>query len=81
LEERVEIELEENAQRKALTPAELSKQTLRKAVQVAPAISSVIEEKKPQGRKRKAGQHRLCWLISERPKNNRGGCNVSISLS
>ena len=46
------IELEENEQRKDLTPGELSKQTVRKAVQVAPAISSVIEEKKPQGRKR-----------------------------
>jgi plasmid replication initiation protein len=30
---------------------------------------------------RKHGQSRLCWLIPERPKNNRGGCNVSISLS
>ena len=69
----MEIELEENAQRKALTPAELSKQTLRKAVQVAPAISSVIEEKKPQGRKRKAGQHllylcgELCRLANDLP--------------
>ena len=25
---------------------------------------------------RKHGQSRLCWLIPDRPKNNRGGCNV-----
>jgi hypothetical protein len=35
-----------------LTPAELSKGMVHKAVQVAPAISSAIGEKKPQGRKR-----------------------------
>jgi transposase-like protein len=29
----------------------------------------------------KHGQSRLCWLIPDRPKNNRGGCNVSTSLS
>jgi hypothetical protein len=46
------MELEENIRCKELTPAELSRQMVRKAVQVAPAISSVAEEKKPQGRKR-----------------------------
>jgi hypothetical protein len=46
------MELEENIRRKELTPAELSKEMVHKAVQVAPAISSASDEKKPQGRKR-----------------------------
>jgi hypothetical protein len=46
------MELEENIRRKELTPAELSKEMVRKAVQVAPAISTASVEKKPQGRKR-----------------------------
>jgi hypothetical protein len=47
-----ERELEDNIQRKDLTPAELSKEMVRKAERVAPAISTVSVEKNPQGRKR-----------------------------
>ena len=47
-----DIELEENEQRQPLTPAELSKEMVHQAGRVAPTISSAIDEKKPQGRKR-----------------------------
>lgn len=47
-----EIELEENIRRKELTPAELSKEMVRKAVQVAPALPSAVDGKKPRGEKR-----------------------------
>jgi ParB-like chromosome segregation protein Spo0J len=50
-EERREIELEENLQRKDMTPHERRKQMIREARKIAPVISSKIEEKDPRGRR------------------------------
>jgi hypothetical protein len=47
-----EIELEENLRRKDLTPGEVSKEMVRKAERVAPALSSAIDDKRPRGHKR-----------------------------
>lgn len=50
-EELREIELEENLRRKDLTPYEQARELVRKAEQIAPAISDKLSEKAPQGRK------------------------------
>lgn len=50
-EERREIELEENDQRKALTDHERSRDLTTRAQSTAKAISSKLEEKQPQGRR------------------------------
>jgi hypothetical protein len=47
-----ETELEENIQRKGLTPAKLSKETVHKAEQVVPSLPSATEGKKARGEKR-----------------------------
>src|SRR5262245_42063951 len=46
------MELEENIGSKELTPAELSKEMVRKAVQVAPALSTASVDKKLRGHRR-----------------------------
>jgi hypothetical protein len=46
-----EIELEENEQRKTLTPGELSKEMVRRVEHTAPIISTVMKEKDSRGRK------------------------------
>jgi hypothetical protein len=53
--EKREIELEENLRRKDLTEYELSKEMVRKAKEIAPIISSKLDEKDPRGRKSQMG--------------------------
>jgi hypothetical protein len=46
-----EMDLEENIRRKALTPAELSKELVRRTEKIAPVISTAAVEKGRRGRK------------------------------
>jgi ParB-like chromosome segregation protein Spo0J len=51
-EERLKIELEENLRRKDLTPYEESKKLVADAGEIAPLLSSAVEDKTPRGKKR-----------------------------